>query len=197
MNEPKEIIKTIRMSAETSKLYESMMGSYAQSEDKQGDALHRILEAAQQNYVKATHPDISNKISSIEATARSLLEQVNGIVSAQDDEIRRLNDIAIDYKKEHDDVIENAEKSKEELNDCRKRENLLLEKIKSLEKANAFLEQQLDALKDSDPEKLHKLEVDLSSAQATIKAQNQTIALLKSLIPVPTNIDETNNDLDF
>lgn len=192
----KEITKSIRMNAETSELYESVMRSFTQEKDKQGDTLRRILETAQLNQVKALHPASSEKLSGIEASLDGIMKQVMGIIAAQDEELRRLNDAAVVAQEEREKAIVEAQNAKDILSESIKTQVELKDKIADLEKANSILERQLEHLKDADPGKVHSLEIELASAKASIAEKEKIIEILQRLIPNSDIDRESNEDND-
>lgn len=192
----KEITKSIRMNAETSELYESVMRSFTQEKDKQGDTLRRILETAQLNQVKALHPASSEKLSGIEASLDGIMKQVMGIIAAHDEELRRLNDAAVVAQEEREKAIVEAKNAKDILSESIKTQVELKDKIADLEKANSILERQLEHLKDADPGKVHSLEIELASAKASIAEKEKIIEILQRLIPNSDIDRESNEDND-
>ena len=188
------------MDAKTSELYESVMKTYMQEKDKQGDTLRRILEAARLNQVKAMHPESSEMLSGIEASLDGILKQVIGIISAQDEELRRLNDVAVAAQEEREKAIVDAQNAKDILSESIKTQGELKDKIADLEKANSFLERQLSNLQDADPGKLHGLEIELASANASNAEKDKIIEILQKLIPnseIGKESDDNNDDVDI
>ena len=74
----------VAASPETIEKANKIMEIYAQNGDKKEDTLLRILDLAEAESVKGTHPALEPNLKAIEKTLGSLLKQINGIVAGQD-----------------------------------------------------------------------------------------------------------------
>ena len=92
----------VAASQETIEKANKIMEIYAQNGDKKEDTLLRILDLAEAESVKGTHPALEPNLKAIEKTLGSLLKQINGIVAGQDTQLAEAKeklDSAIEEKK--------------------------------------------------------------------------------------------------
>ena len=92
----------VAASPETIEKANKIMEIYAQNGDKKEDTLLRILDLAEAESVKGTHPALEPNLKAIEKTLGSLLKQINGIVAGQDTQLAEAKeklDSAIEEKK--------------------------------------------------------------------------------------------------
>ena len=92
----------VAASPETIEKANKIMEIYAQNGDKKEDTLLRILDLAEAESVKGTHPALEPNLKAIEKTLGSLLKQINGIVAGQDIQLAEAKeklDSAIEEKK--------------------------------------------------------------------------------------------------
>ena len=104
----------VAASPETIEKANKIMEIYAQNGDKKEDTLLRILDLAEAESVKGTHPALEPNLKAIEKTLGSLLKQINGIVAGQDIQLAEAKeklDSAIEEKKA---ALEQAKKETEE-----------------------------------------------------------------------------------
>ena len=104
----------VAASQETIEKANKIMEIYAQNGDKKEDTLLRILDLAEAESVKGTHPSLEPNLKAIEKTLGSLLKQINGIVAGQDTQLAEAKeklDSAIEEKKA---ALEQAKKETEE-----------------------------------------------------------------------------------
>lgn len=91
---------------------------YAKDGDgKKEDTLIRILEIAEREYLKGTHPEISDKLEDIDKTISILMQQIGTVVTSQDNQISVLTkdlDAAVTAKNEAVAVAEAAKKEADE-----------------------------------------------------------------------------------
>lgn len=92
----KTVTVGLRTTESTKDLYDSTIELYKDSNDAKGDqqelAFRRILNVAKSDLVRATHPQLEPALKSIDQTIATLIKQVNGIVSGQDDCIENLKE---------------------------------------------------------------------------------------------------------
>ena len=104
----------VAASPETIERANKIMEMYAQAGDKKEDILLRILDLAESESVKGTHPELEGSLKAVDSTIATLIKQINGIVAGQDIQIIDLKeklDAAIEEKKT---VLERAKKENEE-----------------------------------------------------------------------------------
>lgn len=80
----------VAASAETIEKANKVMELYTQEGDKKEDTLLRILDLAESESVKGTHPGLEPALRSVDSTIVTLIKQVNGIVAGQDSQIADL-----------------------------------------------------------------------------------------------------------
>ena len=182
MSEQKEISKAIRMDAKTAKLYEDVMEEYREGGERQGDTFNRILTIVHLKKAIQSNPIVADRINKIETTIDSVINQIIGIVSAQEDEIQRMNDVALSYKKERDDAIEKAYNAEAELTECLERENELIEKNVLLSKTNNIMKTQIEQLEQSSPDRLRELELEVASLKASLEARKESGEYFEQII---------------
>lgn len=174
MSEQKEISKAIRMDAKTAKLYEDVMEEYREGGERQGDTFNRILTIVHLKKAIQSNPIVADRINKIEITIDSVINQIIGIVSAQEDEIQRMNDVALSYKKERDDAIEKVNNAEAELAECLRREDELIGKNELLSKTNNIMQTQLEQLEEASPDRLRELEREVASLKASLEARKDS-----------------------
>lgn len=69
-----------------------IMDMYAQDGDKKEDVLNRILDLAESESVRGTHPELEVALRAVDATICTLIKQINGVVAGQDAGINDLRD---------------------------------------------------------------------------------------------------------
>lgn len=174
MSESKDISKAVRVDATTAKLFEEVMNEYREGNEKQGDTLRRIFSIARLKKSVISNPVVADKIEQIELTIDSVVNQIIGVVSAQDAEIRRVNDVALSFQKERDEAIEKVNNAEAELTECLERENELIEKNELLSKTNNIMKTQIEQLEQSSPDRLRELELEVASLKATLEARKDS-----------------------
>ena len=84
---------------------------------KKEDALIRIFDIAEKELVRGTHPELEEKLRSVDGTIEALIKQINGIVAGQDskiDELKAKLNKAIEAKDFADEVSKKASARVEE-----------------------------------------------------------------------------------
>ncbi|MCO7151969.1 hypothetical protein NIA73_00095 [Anaerobutyricum hallii] len=92
----------VAASQETIEKANKIMEIYAQNGDKKEDTLLRILNLAEAESVKGTHPALEPNLKAIEKTLNTLIKQINGIVAGQDTQLAEAKeklDTALEEKK--------------------------------------------------------------------------------------------------
>lgn len=69
-----------------------IMDMYAQEGDKKEDVLNRIMDLAESESVRGTHPELEVALRAVDATICTLIKQINGVVAGQDAGINDLRD---------------------------------------------------------------------------------------------------------
>lgn len=104
----------VAASQETIEKANKIMEIYAQNGDKKEDTLLRILDLAEAESLKGTHPVLEPNLKAIEKTIGTLIKQINGIVAGQDTQLAEAKeklDTALEEKKA---ALELAKKETEE-----------------------------------------------------------------------------------
>ena len=89
----------VAASQETIEFANKIMELYAQEGDKKEDTLLRILNLAEMESVKGTHPELEGALKTVDTTITTLIKQINGIVAGQDSQLAEL-------KKKLDEALE-------------------------------------------------------------------------------------------
>ena len=82
--------------------------------EKKEDTLLRILDLAEAESVKGTHPALEPNLKAIEKTLGSLLKQINGIVAGQDIQLAEAKEKLDSAIEEKNSALEQAKKETEE-----------------------------------------------------------------------------------
>ncbi|MCD8218293.1 MAG: hypothetical protein LUD01_09720 [Clostridiales bacterium] len=80
----------VAASQDTIEFANKIMEIYAQNGDKKEDTLLRILNLAEAESIKGTHPELHGILKSIDTTVTTLIKQINGIVAGQDNQLQDL-----------------------------------------------------------------------------------------------------------
>lgn len=92
----------VAASQDTIEFASKVMEMYAREGEKKEDTLLRILNIAEAESVKGTHPELEDSLKTIETTIATLIKQINGVVAGQDTQLtdlkKRLNE-AIEEKR--------------------------------------------------------------------------------------------------
>lgn len=91
-----------------------IMELYAQPGDKKEDILIRILEIAESESVRGTHPELEHTLRAIDTTITTLIKQINGIVAGQDYQISQLHEEVEAAFAEKQNAIESANRQIDE-----------------------------------------------------------------------------------
>lgn len=82
----------IASSQETIERANRIMGMYQKDGEKKEDTFLRILDLAERESIRGTHPELESSLRSIDGTIATLIKQINGIVSGQDLKVAELTD---------------------------------------------------------------------------------------------------------
>ena len=176
----------VAASPETIEKANKIMEIYAQNGDKKEDTLLRILDLAEAESVKGTHPALEPNLKAIEKTLGSLLKQINGIVAGQDIQlaeakaIRERNDaraIANEKTASNDLLLKQMSDMKESLSAYKS----LQEQYKSLQDNFASLQADLKAKNTELSNQKKEFESSLNAAQADFERQKETLQIQAAL----------------
>lgn len=98
----------VAASAETIERAQKVLEMYGQPGGKKEDALNRIIDLAQKEAVKGTHPALEGQLTAIDGTIGTLIKQINGIVAGQDAQIADLNDRVNEAIAEKNESVDRA-----------------------------------------------------------------------------------------
>lgn len=104
----------VAASQETIEKANKIMEIYAQNGDKKEDTLLRILDLAEAESIKGTHPALEPNLKAIEKTLNTLIKQINGIVVGQDTQLAEAKEKLDTILEEKKAVLEQAKKETEE-----------------------------------------------------------------------------------
>lgn len=96
---------SMRLTATASERLMHIIDLYKNLEDPKGEqqenAILRILDIAESDNIRGTHPELEGPLLAVEATISTLIKQLNGIAVGQDAKISRLQEAlnAADYRK--------------------------------------------------------------------------------------------------
>lgn len=103
---------SIRLSASTQERVQKALETYKnpadERRDQQENALIRILDIAESEVVRGTHPELEAPLIAIDETIATLIKQVNGIAVGQDAKISNLKDKLNAAIEEKDQAIDRA-----------------------------------------------------------------------------------------
>ena len=93
---------SMRLTATASERLMHIIDLYKNLEDPKGEqqenAILRILDIAESDNIRGTHPELEGPLLAVEATISTLIKQLNGIAVGQDAKISRLQE-ALNAKK--------------------------------------------------------------------------------------------------
>ena len=85
---------SMRLTATASERLMHIIDLYKNLEDPKGEqqenAILRILDIAESDNIRGTHPELEGPLLAVEATISTLIKQLNGIAVGQDAKISRL-----------------------------------------------------------------------------------------------------------
>ena len=101
----------VAASAETIARGYKLIEAYLRKGEKQEAALVRIFDIAEKEMTRGTHPELEPQLKAVDGTIKTLIKQINGIVSGQDAQIEdvqsRLN-AAIEERNAADETAKKA-----------------------------------------------------------------------------------------
>lgn len=87
---------SMRLTATASERLMHIIDLYKNLEDPKGEqqenAILRILDIAESDNIRGTHPELEGPLLAVEATISTLIKQLNGIAVGQDAKISRLQE---------------------------------------------------------------------------------------------------------
>lgn len=101
----------VAASAETIERAQKVLEIYGQPGGKKEDALNRIIDLAQKEAVKGTHPALEPSLNAIDGTISTLIKQINGIVAGQDAQIADLTDRVNEAITEGNNAVDRADRA--------------------------------------------------------------------------------------
>ena len=104
------------------KTYQDALGG------KQEDALMRIMELANSEFIRGTHPELEKNLRAVDATISTLIKQINGIVAGQDATLAELTQRVEEALAEKNNAVAAAEAKTEEANRAIAEANRTIEK---------------------------------------------------------------------
>lgn len=173
-----------------------IMETYAQDGDKKEDTLLRILEIAESESVKGTHPELLPNLKAVDKTITVLIQQINGIVSGQDHKIEEINKYLEKALEEKAVAVETANKATQEadtkVKECSEALEKALEQLKQAQDAakasqaladektatNEFLTKQLQDAKE-ETKAYKKLQADYAELKDSYKEQETNNKILE------------------
>lgn len=83
-------------------------------DEPQSESFMRIIEFAEANQFKASHPDLEPQLSACEDVIKTLIKTINGVVAAQDLKVSNLKDVIDQLILDCEDSKDRAEAIEEE-----------------------------------------------------------------------------------
>ena len=170
----------VAASAETIERAQKVLEMYGQPGGKKEDALNRIIDLAQKEAVKGTHPALEGQLTAIDGTIGTLIKQINGIVAGQDAQIADLNDRINTAIADKNDAVDRAARV---IQDADQRSNEAVEAIKRAEEQVAEVRAEAEAsIQTAKKEAAQAVKEANTERDAAIKERDaaQTIATEKT-----------------
>lgn len=128
-----------------------VMDMYAHDGEKKEDTLRRIMQTAETQYTKGTHEYLHASLNAVDATLSTLIKQINGIVSGQDNQLA-------DYKLKLENAIKDKraalEAAKEQSDAAAAKSKLADESLqKAADDINLAKSQALESIKKANAER--------------------------------------------
>ena len=98
----------VAANADTIERANKVMELYAQDGDKKEDVLNRILDLAENESIRGTHPILEENLRGVDATIAILIKQINGVVAGQDALVNNLKNQINAVLEEKNEVINKA-----------------------------------------------------------------------------------------
>ena len=142
--------KSIRMRDTTDAYFEETIGSYIHETDSKNEqrelALIRILEIANSEKARGTHPELEPVLAAVDQTIATLVKQINAVVAGQDNTIAelksQLSDAVALKNKLRDEADEQVTEAKSKLKEveCMAAANadVIEQATKEVEEAKAY-----------------------------------------------------------
>ena len=160
---------SIRLSAFTQERFQKTLESYKNSaddrRDQQENALIRILEIAESEVVRVTHPELEKSLIAVEETIATLIKQINGIATGQDGRIAALQENLNATIEEKQETQEKAQKAISEAQEKIQEANEVIKKAEEDSRiAQAEAKAQIDAMQQEMEVKIQQMQNDLEQA---------------------------------
>ena len=186
---------SIRLTYETKDKLQQVLEKYKREDDEKQDqqelALVRILEIAENDVVRGTHPELESSLKEVDKTISTLIKQINGVVSGQDNTIFSL-------RKDNQDISEKIEKieadAKERIENANIRtaraDELVADAEKKVKQAKEQAEKEIDsAMKERDSAIKGRMDAEELAKEKT--ANNEF--LLKQVAELKKEAEEYKN----
>lgn len=160
---------SFRLSAFTQERMQKVLESYKNSaddrRDQQENALIRILEIAENEVVRCTHPELEKSLLSVEETISTLIKQINGIATGQDGRIAALQENLNATIEEKQETQEKAQKAISAAQAKMQEASEIIKKAEEDSKvAQADAKAQIDAMQQATEAKVQRMQNDLEQA---------------------------------
>ena len=182
----------IDVSESTKKKANEVLDKYKRPEDRGKEAaLLRIMEFAESEIVKGTHPTLEQALASVEGTISTLIKQINGIVSGMDS---RFDELEMSYNtalRERDQANQQFMQMKKDLAETKKKAE---EEVKI---ANASMKMAQDesksakALANEKSENNYLLLRQMKDMEAKANKYDELMSEIKQLTAEKTELDKS------
>ena len=182
----------IDVSESTKKKANEVLDKYKRPEDRGKEAaLLRIMEFAESEIVKGTHPTLEPALASVEGTISTLIKQINGIVSGMDS---RFDELEMSYNtalRERDQANQQFMQMKKDLAETKKKAE---EEVKI---ANASMKMAQDesksakALANEKSENNYLLLRQMKDMEAKANKYDELMSEIKQLTAEKTELDKS------
>ena len=127
----------VAASKETIEKANKVMEAYYRDGDKKEDTLLRIMDVAEKESIRGTHPELDKNLQGVDKTISTLIKQINGIIAAQDLRLNEykanLENVLIERQEALDAKINAEKKAKEVCDDAENRIGRAVEEIKRIQ----------------------------------------------------------------
>ena len=182
----------IDVSESTKKKANEVLDKYKRPEDRGKEAaLLRIMELAESEIVKGTHPALEPALASVEGTISTLIKQINGIVSGMDS---RFDELEMAYNtalRERDQANQQFMQMKKDLAETKKKAE---EEVK-IANANMKMAQEesksAKALANEKSENNYLLLRQMKDMEAKANKYDELMSEIKQLTAEKTELDKS------
>ena len=175
---------SIRLTYETKDKLQQVLEKYKREDDEKQDqqelALARILEIADNDAVRGTHPELESSLREVDKTIATLIKQINGIVSGQDN-------IIFGLKKDNQNITEKLENANIR---TARADELIAEAEEKAKQAKEQAEKEIDsAMKERDSAIKGRMDAEELAAEKTTSNE----FLLKQIAELEKEREEYKN----